>query len=72
MAETRGLGRSELERIALIVIPGAQIDRFASTSADRHPHDVDEEGEALVGLRRQELEMAEMGNVENGLCLHRD
>ena len=63
MAETGGLRGRELERIALIVVPAAQVDAVAFFAALRHPHDVDEKLAALLEFRRQHFDMAEMSDV---------
>ena len=70
MAETGRLRGRELERIALIVVPAAQIDAVAFFSALRHAHDVDEKLAAFLEFRRQHLEMAEVGNVVDRFRLH--
>src|SRR3569833_1368901 len=60
------VGGRELERVALVVVIGAQVDAVAFFAGNGHAHDVDEEAHALVEGRGQELEMAEMGDVEDG------
>ena len=60
-----GLRRRQLERIALVIVPAAQIDRLALAAADGHAHHVDKEFQALVRLRRQQFHVAEMGEIEN-------
>ena len=60
----------QLERIALVVVPAAQIDRIGLAAADGHAHHVDKEFQALVGLRRQQFHVAEMGEIENRLRVH--
>ncbi len=62
----------QLERIALVIVPAAQVDRLALAAADGHAHHVDKELQALVGLRRQQFHVAEMGEIENRLGLHVD
>jgi hypothetical protein len=49
------------------IVPAAQEDAPVALAADRHAHDVAEEGEAFLGLRRQQFHMAEMGDVHHGL-----
>jgi hypothetical protein len=71
MPEPRCPRWGELEGIALVVVPAAQIDAVALLAALGHAHDVDEEPAAVLEFRRQDLDMAEMGDVENGLRLHR-
>ena len=65
-----GLGRRQLQRIALVIVPAAQIDRLALLAADGHAHDVDEEFQALVRFWRQHFHMAEMGEIEDRLWGH--
>ena len=64
MRHAGGLRGGELERIALVVVPAAQIDAVALLAALGHAHHVDEELAALLEFRRQHFEMAEMGDVE--------
>ena len=54
----------ELQRVALVIVPGAQVDRVAFAAALGHAHDVDEEAQALFGLGRKHLQMAQMGDVQ--------
>ena len=66
-----GLLRSrQLERVALVVVPAAQVDGIALAAALGHAHHVDEEAQALVRLGRQQLEMAQMGEVKHRFFLH--
>ncbi|MGX1292226.1 hypothetical protein AB7M75_002134 [Bradyrhizobium ottawaense] len=66
----RGLRRRQLERIALVIVPAAQVNRLALLAADGHAHDVNEEFQALIGLGRQQLHMAEMSQIEDRFGLH--
>ena len=70
VAEAGGLGRGELERIALVVVPAAQIDAVALLAALRHAHHVDEEAAALLEFGREHFDMAEMGDVVDRFALH--
>ena len=70
VAEKGGVGRGQFERIALVVVPAAQINGIPGLAADRHAQNVAKEREAFVGFRRHELEMAEMRDVHDGLFLH--
>src|SRR4029079_12652454 len=70
MAETGRLCVRQLERIALIVVPAAQIDAAVFFSALRHPHYVDEKSAAVLEFRRQQLDMAEVCNVADRFRLH--
>ena len=70
MAKAGCLRGGELERIALIVVPAAQVDAVAFLAALRHPHHVDEELAALLEFRRQDFDMAEMGDVVDRFGCH--
>jgi SpoVK/Ycf46/Vps4 family AAA+-type ATPase len=70
MADAGGVRGGELQRVEFVIVPGAQIDGIALAPALRQAEDVDEEVEARLGLVREELDMAEMGNVEAGLGIH--
>ncbi len=63
--EARGGRGGELQRVPLVVVPAAQKDAVTLRAAHRHAHHVAEEGEALLRLRRQQLDMAEMGQVHD-------
>ena len=63
----RRFRRRQLQRIALVIVPAAQIDRLALAAGHGHAHHVDEEFQALVGFWRQQLHVAEMGHVEDRL-----
>ena len=52
----------------LVVVEGAEIDGIAFAAALRQPVDIDEEVEALLGLVGQQLDMAEMRDVERGFA----
>ena len=54
----------ELEGMALVIVPGAQVDRIAFPAAFGHPHDVDEEAHALFGFRGEKLQVPQMGDVQ--------
>ena len=69
MADAGGLRGGELQRMELVVVAGAQIDRVAVAPAFRQPVDVDEEVEAFLGLVGEELDMAEMRHVETKVRL---
>ena len=68
----RGLRGRQLQRMALVIVPAAQIDRVALAAALGHAHDVDEEVQALVRLRRQQLDVAEMGEIEDRFGMSSD
>ena len=65
---SRGLRGSQLERVVLVIIPAAQVDRLAATGGFGHPHDVDEEVEALVGLGCEDFQVREVREVERADC----
>src|SRR5690606_9673232 len=62
------VGSSQLQRVELVVVPGAQIDRIALTATFGQSIDVDEEVEALLEPVGQQLDMTEMGDIETGLA----
>jgi hypothetical protein len=66
VTEPGGLGARQLQGVALIVVPAAQEDAVPGATAFRHAHDIDEEVEALLGPGRQQFEMPEVGDVEDG------
>ena len=68
MAHARGLGRGELERVMLVVVPAAEVDGVAAAAALREAHDVDEEVEALLRFRRQQLDVRQVREVERTKC----
>ncbi len=63
VAHARHLRRGELERVMFVVVPRAEVHRIAAPSALRHAHDVGEEPKALIRLRREQLDVREMGEV---------
>ena len=59
-----GLRRlGELEAVALVVAPAAQEDRLALARLLLHAEHVDEEAQALLGLRGEQLGVADVGEV---------
>jgi hypothetical protein len=50
--------------VVLVVVPAAEIDGVALAAALRQAHDVDEEIEALLRLRSQQLDVREVREVE--------
>ena len=66
MAEAGQLGLGQLEAVALVVAPAAQVDGLALARLDLHPEHVDEEAQALVGQRRQQLGVADVREVVDG------
>ena len=66
--DPRLLGRGQLERRPLVVAEASQVHRVASLTGDLHAEDLPEVVEALVGLRRQQLDVREVREVTDGLC----
>jgi len=52
-----------LKRVVFVIVPGAQVHRVAAAAALGHAEDVDEKPEAVVRLRRQQLDMREVREV---------
>ena len=48
----------------LVIVPAAQVHRIALPRALGHAEEVDEKAQALVGPRRQQLDVPEMRQVE--------
>ncbi len=63
MAEARKRGLGQLEAVALIVAPAAQVHRLVLARLDLHPEQLDEEAQALVRERREQLRVADVGEV---------
>jgi hypothetical protein len=55
----------QLKRVALVIVPASEIHRLTLPSALGHAEYVHEEAQRFVRLRRQELDMAEMGHVHD-------
>ncbi len=71
MAHAGSFGRRQFERVVLVIVPPAQIDRIALSRGLRHAHHIDEKLQAFVRLRRQEFHVAEMREIENRFRLHK-
>ena len=71
MAEAGQLGLGQLEAVALVVAPAAQVYRLALALLDLHPEQVDEEPQALLGERRQQLGVADVREVVDRLAHRR-
>ena len=56
-------GLREHQAVAEVVAPAAQVDGLPFARLLLHAEHVDEEAEALVGLRRQELRVGDAGEV---------
>jgi len=67
---SRLFGCCELQSVALVIIPGAEIDRIAIPAAFGHPHDVDEEADTFFWFRSENLQVPQMGDIGNGFVLH--
>jgi len=63
MTHAGHFGRGELENVMFVVVPGAQVHRITAQAALSHAHHLGEKTKALVGLRREQLDMREMGEV---------
>src|ERR1700722_5732539 len=70
MPEAGGVPPRQLQAIALVIVPAAQIDRVSEAPAFGHPEHVDEEREAALRRRRQEFDMTEMGDVHDRFVGH--
>jgi hypothetical protein len=70
MGHARRVGGGELERVELVVVPGAQVDGLALAAALGQAVDVDEEIEARLRLVGQQFQVAEVSHVEAGLMRH--
>src|SRR5581483_586987 len=57
----------ELERVAEVVAPSAEEDGAALARLLLHPEDVDEEAQALLGLRRKELRVRDASDLVHRL-----
>src|SRR4051794_5237607 len=57
------LGLRELQAVALVVAPPAQVHRLALAAFDLHPEHLDEEALAVVAVRREQLDRPEVGDV---------
>ncbi len=71
VAHAGGVRRGELEGVALVIVPAAEVDGVALAAALGHSHDIDEEAEQLLGLGCEQFEVAEMGHVHDRFVLHR-
>src|SRR5271163_4625885 len=56
--------------MAFIVVVCTQVDRVAFTAALRHSKHVDEEAEALLRFRREQLQMTQMSQIHDRFVLH--
>ena len=61
--DARGLVRGELDRMVLVVVPGAQVDRVAFAARLGQAEHLHEEPQALAELGRQQLDISEVGNI---------
>ena len=70
VAKPRQLGLGQLEAVALVVAPAAQVHRLTLSLLDLHPEQVDEEPQALLGKWGQQLGVADVRKVVD-LLTHR-
>jgi hypothetical protein len=68
VAHARHFRRRQLQRVMFVIVPSAQKDGVAAAAALGHPHDVDEEMEAFLRLRRQQLDVREVGEIKRSNC----
>jgi hypothetical protein len=66
--DTRLPRRRELQRRALVLAEAAQVNRVAVVTRDVHAEELAEVVEALLGSRRQELDVREVREVADGLA----
>lgn len=70
MTQSRLLSGCELQRMALIVIPGAQVDRVSFNPTLRHAQNVDKETETFLQLGRKYFYVSQMSHVHDRFTLH--
>ena len=70
MADAGCLRCGELQAVALVIVPAAQIDRVALRAAYSHPEHVDEERAALLELGREQFHVPKVRDIEDGLWGH--
>src|SRR5581483_11188157 len=63
VAEARGRRLGQLQAVARPLAPPAQVHGLSLARLLLHPEDVDEEAQALLRLRRQQLGVADAGDV---------
>src|SRR5262249_36772269 len=68
VAHARQLRLGELQAVARVVAPAAQEDGLALPRLDLHPEEVDEEGQALVGKRCEQLRVPDVHEIADGLA----
>src|SRR5690606_29722379 len=69
--DAAGVRGGDLERGALIIVPAAQVDALALAAGFGHAEHLGEELERLVWLGREDLDMAEMRQIQNGFTHRR-
>src|ERR1700749_3255819 len=62
-ADARGLVRGELDRVVLVVVPGAQVHRVTLAAGLGHAEHLHEEPQALAHLGRQQLDVPEVRDL---------
>ena len=70
VGHARGFRGGQFQRVVLVIVPTAQINRIALARRFRHAHHVDEKFQAFVRLRRKHFHVREMREVENRFWLH--
>ena len=70
MAHARQLRLGEFQRVKFVIVPAAQIDRATLAAAFGEAEDVDEEMQAFLGLRGENLDVAEMGEFIGAFGAH--
>ncbi len=63
MTEAGQLGLGQLEAVGLVLTPPTQEHRLTLLVLDLHPEQLDEERQAVVGERRQQLGVGDVGDV---------
>jgi hypothetical protein len=63
VTETGGLRLGQLQAVAQVVAPAAQVDRLPLARLLLHPEHVDEEAQALLRGRREQLGMPDPGDL---------
>ncbi len=64
VAHAGDLCRGQLQRVVLVVVPAAQVDRLAAPPALGHAEDVDEKAQALLGLGCEKLDVSQVCKIE--------
>jgi len=70
MAKARGGGAGQLQRVALIVVPGPEVNRGTLPAALGHAEHVHEEAQTFLRFGGEHLKMGEMGHVHDRFIVH--